>query len=314
MKVAYIGGFWATNIGNSFYDIGILWLLKKVYGEKNVYFINDIAQWYWNVNNNFDPLLYIDVDLCLWSGPIFNDYIQKYESIFDTLFRKNIKIGFISAGASQYTTDERNRVISFLKKYKKNIAYISTRDNSTYALYKDMGFNIHNGLCGSMFINNAISPVKLDIPPYVVYCFSYFKEPNLKIENNKILIDKKIFFRDKSLGDYNIIRTNHSPFSSFKYLIYNRDNMYYSDIPYGYLSIYKNASYVFSDRVHACAVSLILGSKVMYIKGTKRSRDGRNKLFSRINAEEIFNKPTSIDYAYVESEKIKMYDFLLKNK
>jgi hypothetical protein len=39
MKIGYIGGFWATNIGNSFYDLGVLHLLEKLYGKENVYFI-----------------------------------------------------------------------------------------------------------------------------------------------------------------------------------------------------------------------------------------------------------------------------------
>ena len=28
-KVGYVGGFWASNIGNSFYNIGAIHILKK---------------------------------------------------------------------------------------------------------------------------------------------------------------------------------------------------------------------------------------------------------------------------------------------
>ena len=47
MRVGYIGGSWSTNIGNSFYNMGALWLLKNVYGNDNVSFIPDPPQVYW---------------------------------------------------------------------------------------------------------------------------------------------------------------------------------------------------------------------------------------------------------------------------
>ena len=46
MRIGYIGGHWHTNIGNSFYNIGALHLLKKLYPD-SVYFIPDPAQEYW---------------------------------------------------------------------------------------------------------------------------------------------------------------------------------------------------------------------------------------------------------------------------
>ena len=57
MKIGYIAGFWATNIGNSFYNLGALYLLKKIFGEQNVFFIPDPPQWLWNVNNEYDFIM-----------------------------------------------------------------------------------------------------------------------------------------------------------------------------------------------------------------------------------------------------------------
>ena len=86
--------------------------------------------------------------------------------------------------------------------------------------------------------------------------------------------------------------------------------MYYSDLPYGYLSILKSANLIFSDRVHTCAAGLILGSSCMYIKGQKRSKDGRNNIFLRLGLPEIYDKPVLLNMPYIESEKIKMKDAL----
>ena len=82
--------------------------------------------------------------------------------------------------------------------------------------------------------------------------------------------------------------------------------MYYSDLPYGYLSILRSAKYVFSDRVHTCAAGLIFGSKCMYIKGGSRSKDGRNSLFHRLGLEGIYTEPVSLDFDYIKTEKENM--------
>lgn len=314
MKIAYVGGYWATNIGNSFYDLGIISLLTKIYGKDNVYFVNDISAWVWNVKNDYQYLEYLDVDLVLFGGPILNAYLYKYQGLFDKLSNRNINFGFISAGASKYTLDERDETLQLLNRFRKNISYICTRDTETYLLYEKSGFNVFNGLCGSMFLNDAVNPASLTISPFVTYSFSYFNEPHLTLIGDGIVVHKpNIFNRDKMLGDYKVVRTSHATFSRHKYAIYNRDNMFYSDIPYGYLSIYKNSSIVFSDRVHACAAALVFGAKVMFIRRSRRSKDGRSKLFDRINLSDIYNQPTSLDMNLLLAEKDKMKNFISDN-
>ena len=48
----------------------------------------------------------------------------------------------------------------------------------------------------------------------------------------------------------------------------------------------------------------------MYIKGQKRSKDGRNNIFLRLGLPEIYDKPVLLNMPYIESEKIKMKDAL----
>lgn len=314
MKIGYIGGFWATNIGNSFYDLGILYLLEKIYGKENVYFIPDIANWFWNVQNNYEPLFDIDLDICLFAGPLFNNGIKNYKKIFDNLVKKNTKLGFISAGASLYTEKEKEIVFEFLDQYKEHIKFISTRDTETYEYYKGFGVKCFDGLCGSMFLNDAVNLPKLN-KTYSVFNFHFFKEPLISMEKENVKISKRssmFKFQDKLEGQA-ILRTNHETFTRFKWFLFNRPNMYYCDIPYGYLTIYKNAQYVFSDRVHTCASTLILGGTAMYIKGSKRSKDGRNNLFKRIGVSEIYEKPVKLDFEYINKEKEQMINFIIEN-
>ena len=316
MKIGYIGGFWATNIGNSFYNLGALHLLKKVYGEGNVYFIPDPPQWMWKVDNNYDLISNIDLDMVFISGPCLNYSMPRvYKKIFDNFKKRNIKIAFISVGVSEYTQEEAVFVKNFLKDY--DIEFMMTRDEETYNFYKDSKFDVFNGLCTSMFLNDAVNviPVK-NYEKYTVFNFTKLKEPLIKYEDNKYIITKKSLFQpfQTSLEDSKIIRTNNSMFCRLKQVVFDRDDIYYSDLPYGYISILKHANLIFSDRVHTCACTLIMGGKAMYIKGSKRSHDGRNNLFKRIRVDTIYDKPTSLDFEYINQEKEKMEQFLLEKK
>jgi hypothetical protein len=89
--------------------------------------------------------------------------------------------------------------------------------------------------------------------------------------------------------------------------------MYYSDLPYGYLSIINSAKYIFSDRVHTLASGLIFGKYCMYIKGSRRSNDGRSNLFLRLGLFDIFSKPVLLDMSYIEIEKDKMRKALIQS-
>ena len=55
--------------------------------------------------------------------------------------------------------------------------------------------------------------------------------------------------------------------------------------------------------MHTCAAGLILGSSCMYIKGQRRSKDGRNNIFLRLGLHDIFERPVALDMSYIESEK-----------
>jgi hypothetical protein len=321
MKIGYVGGFWATNIGNAFYNLGALHLLKKVYGEANVYFIPDPPQEYWpKIKNDYKMIQNIDLDLFIITGPSLNKWhIDVFKPIFDELTKKKKKIAYLSVGASAYTEKEAITVSEFINQYA--VEFIITRDEITYNLYKDkVKAKIYNGICTSMFLNDAVNvPIIKD--EYIVSNFSYLKEPFIWIENGEWKYKHSFFPKfQNTIENYKIVRTNNSNFiPSFPIihkgkLIFNRNNVYYSDLPYGYLSILKSAKIVFSDRVHTCAATLIFGGEAMYIKGSKRSNDGRKNLFSRIGMEDIFEKPMRLDLNFILKEKLKMEQFLHEHK
>jgi hypothetical protein len=315
IKVGYVAGSWATNIGNSFYNLGALWLLKKLYGSENVFLVPDPPQVYWNnVVNDYSYIKHLDLDLFVFSGPIFNVKIMsKYLRLFDSLHKANKRIGFISTGSAQYSEQESIAISRMLNRY--HLDYVFTRDLETFELYRNkLNCKVFDGICTSMFLNDAINVPNIN-DEYFVFNFDRKHEPHLKCIDGIINVShNKLFRKQKKYENIKIIRTvNRSFIPNIKYLnsskiLYSSENSYYSDLPYGYFAILKNAKIVFSDRVHTCAATIILGGQAMYIKNSKRSNDGRFNIFNRIGCEKIFSEPISINRGFISNEKQKMID------
>lgn len=316
MNIGYIGGFWSTNIGNAFYNIGMMSLLKSVSNEDNIHFIPDPPQVNWHsLKGDYSIIPKLDVDLYVLSGPILGFEIKNiYTDIFNQIKQKGGKIAFISSGAVNYDEAEADFVANFLNEY--DVPFVFTRDSQTYELYKDrLDTEVYDGLCTSMFLNDAIDPPDLN-DEYVVTNFPFWHESIIKNINNKWQVKKSIFKSQNEINGLPIVRLQskgiipNSRFFRTEKFLYTRSNMYYSDLPYGYLSILKSAKNIFSDRVHTCAAGLIFGSKCMYIKGQRRSKDGRNNIFHRLGLSSIFEKPVSLDMAYIDAEKKLMMNRL----
>lgn len=322
MKIGYIGGFWATNIGNSVYNLGTIYLLTKLYGKKNIYFLNDPPAHFWNENGenpkkSFDFLSHIDgVDIVLVSGPVLSKRLPNvYRKIFSTLTKRGIKIGYISAGLSQYNSEEINILSNFFQEFPPYI--ITTRDEVTYSALKKINIrmNLYNGICTGFYVGDAVNITPMDISPYIVYNFARSNEPIFTINNNEINFRKRKITDGypKTLDSNLIIRTVSEGFKYFKFLIFNRPNVYYSDLPHNYLSIYKHAKLVLSERVHTCVATLSLGGKAMYVPISKRSLDGRSKLFDRLSLSKIYEHPVTLNSGLLSEEKSKLENFLKNN-
>lgn len=314
VRVAYVTGGWASNIGNAYYNIGMLHALGRVFGEDKVFAVPDVATWVWDVDDNFEPLVHVDVDLLLLSGPTLAAGMEKrYRAVFDGMVERGGRIGFVSAGAAEYTEEERNVVLGFLDRYRGRVAGLATRDSDTYELYRGADFPVHDGVCGSMFLDEAVEVPYLDHEPYVVFNFPRPTEPVLRLRRDgSVKVGKRrIPGRvQRRLGDMKVIRTQSAPYVRDPRRTFDRPDMFYWDTPEGFLAVYKSARMVFSERVHTCASTLILGGTAMYIAGSARSRDNRNALFRRLGLGDIHDRPVTLDRDYVEGEKAKLLRFL----
>ena len=139
-SIAYIGGFIGTNIGNAFYDEGILYALKKYLPNNQIHYISDQPENYWlkkheNSNNKFDYLSKINVDYAVIAGPLFTESFQSlWMNTLQKLQLKRTKIVFLSSGFSKYSDTEVITTIEALKSIKPYA--ICTRDRFTFDIKK----------------------------------------------------------------------------------------------------------------------------------------------------------------------------------
>ena len=311
MKVGYIGGGWVTNIGNSFYNLGTLWMLKHLFSSSDVFLIPDIAKWIWDVEDNFEPLEHTRMDVCVTSGPILSRGILNYRRIFQSFRKRNIQVAFVSAGAWEYTQEELKMVSAFLTDFKDIILCIATRDSQTHEMFTSVGIKMYDGICGSMFLNDAVHVPEFISNEYIVLNFPKKNEPLIEFKGDDVVISPRTNSRayPDQIGGFPVVRTNSRSFSKDKERTFDLPNMFASDLPDGYLAIYKNARCVFSERVHTCAATLILGGRAMFIPVSKVATDGRYHLLRRIGADNVFSKPTSLNFPFIQQEKESLLEF-----
>ena len=90
MKILTTEGFYATNIGNSFFMNGARYILKKCFPKAEIYSLGDVSANQWtskqSQKNNFNYLKYIDIDYLVITGPCLSNNIEKlYGDVFEKL-------------------------------------------------------------------------------------------------------------------------------------------------------------------------------------------------------------------------------------
>ena len=78
-----------------------------------------------------------------------------------------------------------------------------------------------------------------------------------------------------------------------------------SEVPDGYLNLYKNTALNFTDRVHSAVASLAFGKPTRLFSKSKRAN-----LFARVGAESVTEKITYINESKLVEEKEKLIEKL----
>lgn len=299
MKILILNGCWSPNIGNAFVNLGTKQIIRRAFEKCEIIYSADVAnKWFFGLcgegeqysNNSFNISKYMDVDLVVWGGMILTEYNFKLaQSIFLEFSSREIPILFLGAGADEYSNAEAEYVANCLQKLK--YVGIITRDTNTYEMfskYKWLKPKIKQGIDSAFFVDGCDIP-QLNIEKYDVECFDRIVSPYIDHKGKKI------------------IYTHHDCFGKLPTRYINQKDTVISELPYDYLTIYKNVDVTYAERVHACIATLAFGNKAMLYSQTIRA-----KLFDRVldnGTAKIQQEPVSVDKNKLNTEK----EYMIKN-
>lgn len=297
MKILYYNNCWFTNVGEAFIDIGAMALLQKIFPNCQLINVSDMNLRYFDlvckrekIDNPYNKRLckfhmfeYFDGDYFVLSGMFVSDEFLNDDSskrIYEYA-KQGKKIIFLGLGACTYSEGEIERFKEYIKKIQPSL--IVSRDDIIYEKFKDI-VPIVKGIDCAFWIKDVYDPRNAAKRNYNVVTYNRSSEPEC-LKN----ID-------------NIIRAYHMNWwICSKYF---KDNMFISDTPYDYLTLYANANKVYTDLVHATIVSLEYGKHVRFERvdyrgyvvdavGGKMDQDG----FLYITEDELDNRKKKIEEA-----------------
>lgn len=209
IKIAYCTGFWCTNIGNGFFSIGVEYVLKKLFGDKNVTLVSDYQTYTTSYGKRLYPhpkqLEYItslDVDYIVLAGPVLSKYfLVLWKNILERLNARGVGYMLLSAGTMKLDEESRKEIKAFFKVCPPEV--LLSRDRATYDEFGSFARHAFDGICFSFFVSDLYAPAKMSsAAPYIICNFDKIDEPAIWIDTGDTRrIDRQFSFEGNT---YNI--------------------------------------------------------------------------------------------------------------
>lgn len=341
--IAIVAGYWSTNIGNSFFQLGALYSLQHAFPQADVGLVAD-QPGYWGVTkgnpaNALDMLSWMSPDCLVILGPYLRpEFPRIWGRSLDALRRKNVKLVVLGAGMMDYSKRAFAQAKAWLAHCPPDV--FVTRDHPTYQELGHLARHAYDGVDMAAFVSDLHPPRPNALPPYVVFNFDQRPEPIVKPVNLDYTgpgavrfdgqtwrfafprVEDLLAKRSKAwpyarallpsarkypeyLGNKLIVRTDHRFNPMVLRKAYAGPNSFASDVPYTYLDLYGNAEATFSNRVHACVATLSYGRPALLFSTSPRAY-----LLDRLGATRIRSELTAIDTQQLAEEKDRMLRFL----
>lgn len=335
-----MSGFGAQNIGNVFFNVGGLHVLREVFPERNVQFIQD-QPGYWTFNrarqnhrNYCNLLSRLDVDYIVLQGPVFSATLPKlWDYTLGELYKKGTKVIYLSSALFKYTPEEIEITKRFLEKYPP--AFISTRDARSYEVLKDLHGNVYKGICSAWFVPDVYDPVPMDMGKFAVMNFDRMPEPNISVLGNTGVggngadsfefddktwnidwpsLQRKLSVRGKAsayIGAFLDFRKLPAELGGYPLIrTEHRTNPHFSWKIYGQPGgLASDEPYTYFSVYGNSALTLsdrVHACVMTLAYGNPAmlfSLSPRSALFDRLGLDDIRNRPVTLDLDYLEQEK-----------
>lgn len=342
---AVVAGYWSTNVGNSFFQLGAEYVVRKSVSNSRTYLVGD-QPGYWkpgvkrNPENALLLLEHLDLDYLVIQGPFLRpEFAEVWLDTLRELTRNGVKIIVLAAGMMDYSPRTVRLCRAWLSEVPPYV--LTTRDSETYRYFNDIAEHSYDGIDVAFFVSDFFAPPGVDLDDFVIFNFDKGPEPkiwrhcgdgddrrsNQEFEFRGVTwhlrfpaIRRKLVQRSRvmqfldswiperlpaDLAGVPIIRTDHRFNPLIVRRLYKRPNTFCSDIPHSYLTLYANTSLTLSNRVHACVATLAYGNEAMLF-----SRSPRSRLLDRIGAVDITVKPQHVNLDHIAEEKNSLVEFL----
>ena len=291
LKVGMYIGAWPQNIGNAFFDLGALAIIKKIAPNADIYRTGGAVHWMFNASakknqtravrklrqisntplernqNSFEIGQAAEVDLLVFAGmSMCEEFVVNNGKTFIEASKRGVPVLLLGTGGSLYTERDTQVFADFINSLSKTA--IITRDDDTYNMFKGKVKNIFSGIDCAFFLPDYYTPPKLHLPDYNVECFDEF-------------LDTKVTHQEGRL----VLRAHHDMWGPLRNEYINKPMTLVSDIPEDYLTIYSQSKVTYSDRVHACVATLAYGNEAQLFSQTPRKA-----LFHKIGVPDITKK------------------------
>ncbi|GEM_PF-444374 len=343
-RIGVLTGYWSTNIGNAFFQLGAVYALEQAYPGAHVFPIGDQAG-YWcthkgNPANSLDYVKHLDLDAVVILGPYVRPEMTTIVSdMIRTQHAKGAKIIVMAAGMMSYDKGTIETSRQLMKDCPPHI--FTTRDTETYEALGDLAEHAFDGVDVATFVSDVCPKVPTDLGPYVALNFDQIPEPviapskdfsgrvdrsfefegetwNVRQPKRRTELCYKhraYIFLDSLLGlngaqqskinGMDIVRTDHRYNPFLMAKNYRAPNMYTGDVPHSYLNIYANSSLTISNRVHACVATVSYGNPAMLF-----TRSPRAYLLKRLGLDAIKERPQRVDLDFLRKEKNALIGWL----
>ncbi len=185
-------GGWSGNIGNSFFNLGTRHALLTAVPGAHVEFLSDQAA-YWRMTaigyrqepkNSLRYLDHIRPDYVVLQGSVLTEQFPRvWGRSLKLLSEAGTKLLLIGVGFFDYSETEVATCRSLLEQCPPYV--LISRDRETYGNLNDLAEYSYDGLDGAFFLPDVFTPIKTDLPPYMVINFDKAPEPTISVSTDQ---------------------------------------------------------------------------------------------------------------------------------
>jgi len=193
-RIAHILGNWAPNIGNAFFQLGGLHVLRKVLPTAEVMLIGEQPGYpsYWNrrggnPRNAFDVPGHLEVDYLVLMGPVLRpEFGRIWGPSLERLAAQGTRLIILGLGSMRYEQEEMAQYRLMLRRAKPFI--VTTRDSETFQLIGDLATHSYDGIDLAFFMPEVYAPVGFrgERRGTVVLNFDKIPEPTIELTSGEI--------------------------------------------------------------------------------------------------------------------------------